>query len=96
MRLFLGTLCATLAVTALCGKNSECIEDKDDGLCSTNLDAHNFQPPNELIPADVRGVYWIDAGPDAPGYTNPWVDLNFLQPFPEGSRKKGKFWVMDR
>lgn len=47
------------------------------------------------MPASVRGVYWIDAGDDKPGYTNPWVDLNMLQPFPEGDRKEGKFWVRD-
>ena len=91
--LFFATLASTKG-----SNNPKCIDAKDDDglLCSVKISEHTFQPPNSLVPEAVRGVYWIDAGGDAPGYSNPWVDLNYLQAFPSGSSKEGKLWVMDR
>jgi len=59
--------------------NPECIDDRLENTCTVRASTHSYRAPNLLVPEDVRGVYWIDAGPDAKGYTNPWVDLNFVQ-----------------
>lgn len=82
--------CAALPI-----ESSECLESRPEGLCTVNLEEHQFAPLNMQLPAKARGVFWIDAGDDTNGKTNPWVDLNFLQPFPANSSKAGKWWVMD-
>ena len=79
--------------------NPECLPPTDDTTptttCKVDLKTHTFAQPNLAIPSDLRGVYWIDAGSEAPGYSNPWVDLNMLKPFPEGSGKDDSMWIMD-
>ena len=89
---FLITAIADIAKAA----NPECLEDRPNDTCVVKASSHSFSPPNLLIPEDVRGVYWIDAGPDAPGYSNPWVDLNYLTPFPDDDKKAGQFYVLDK
>lgn len=76
-------------------QNSECMASRPEGLCTVDPNTHKFHPPNPLLPESTRGVFWIDSGDYTSGKTNPWVDLNFLQPFPNGSKEEGKFWVMD-
>merc|ERR1712098_533555 len=77
------------------GATSECLEARPDGLCAVDLRSHAFALPNMALPESIRGVFWIDAGNASKGYSNPWVDLNFLKPFPAGSSKAGRYWVMD-
>ena len=74
---------------------NECLAQRPQGLCTVNLEMHKFAPPNMDLPETARGVFWIDSGDDSKGKSNPWVDLNFLKPFPAGSAKAGKWWVMD-
>ena len=74
---------------------SECVADKPQGLCTVSLSQHTFAPNNLLLPENVRGVFWIDAGTDMPGKSNPWVDLNYMIPFEEGSGKEGMFYTID-
>eukprot|EP00929_Paragymnodinium_shiwhaense_P123012 TRINITY_DN96407_c0_g1_i1.p1 TRINITY_DN96407_c0_g1~~TRINITY_DN96407_c0_g1_i1.p1 ORF type:complete len:220 (+),score=14.59 TRINITY_DN96407_c0_g1_i1:54-713(+) len=73
----------------------ECLESRSSGLCTVHLASHTFHAPNPLVPPGIRGVYWIDAGASGKGFSNPWVDLNFLTPFPAGSSHEGKFLVPD-
>ena len=71
-----------IAVTA--EADSECIAQRDGGLCTVDVRKHVFRAPNPLLPEDIRGVYWIDAG-NMTGKSNPWVDLNFLRKLPSRS-----------
>ena len=90
------TLLLGLGQPAVASSNPECIAMADQPpLCTVDASTHSYTPPNQAIDGGVRGVYWIDAGPDKPGYTNPWVDLNMLQPFPPSDKHYGKFWIMD-
>ena len=89
-------LAVAAAAASTISINPECLDDRPEGTCVVKASLHSFAPPNMLLPEDVRGVYWIDAGPDAPGYSNPWVDLNFLVPFPKDSKKAGQFFVLDK
>jgi hypothetical protein len=84
-----------LACGTACVRADECLSSRPDGLCEVKLSTHAFAPPNMDFPANTRGVFWIDAGDDAGGHSNPFVDLNCLQPFPPSSSKHGKWWVRD-
>ena len=68
---------------------SECIEQREGGLCLVDVTKHTFAAPNPLLPSAVRGVYWIDAGKGTGmlGKSNPYIDLNMLEPFAQHPRQ---------
>jgi len=74
-------------------RNVTCIDDRPYGLCTVDMSTFPFAPVNYDIPANTRGVVFVVASDDNPGWTNPSIDLNRLTPYPKGHRLEGKYWV---
>ena len=85
------TTCGGSSSSSSTSTDDECMEMRDGGLCTVDVRKHTFRAPNPLLPDDIRGVYWIDAG-NMTGKSNPWVDLNFLQKLPPSSSSSSSWF----